>query len=368
MTDVFFATVIVWLLVAMGLAATVLPFSRIAHGAIRSMEFPRLQIIAVLLALIPVGLLVLSGPGRVAALVLIGISLAVQIANVARFTPVWHSQSVQADAELAADKQAQVSVLAANVKMSNRDYGKLVELIRTEQPDIFIGLETDAPWAESLRDVAGDFLHRIERPQDNGYGMIVYSRLPMRDIEVRNMVVDGVPSVRAIAETRSGLAFRLYAIHPEPPVPNHDSEGRDAEIAVVGMEAKNDTLPSLVVGDINDVAWSATTRRFQRLSGLLDPRVGRGFYNTFDARYWAFRWPLDHLFHDPEFRLVDIRRGPFIGSDHFPMLFTLALTPHAAAHDTPDHSDPEEQAEAQEMIHKERRKDRDPIGSDWEDG
>ncbi|MEO7935915.1 MAG: endonuclease/exonuclease/phosphatase family protein, partial [Dokdonella sp.] len=80
-----------------------------------------------------------------------------------------------------------------------------------------------------------------------------------------------------------------------------------------------------------DVAWSSTTRLFRKLSGLLDPRVGRGMFNTFHADWWFMRWPLDHLFLSSHFTLKQLRRLPSIGSDHFPLLTVLQFTPKRGA-------------------------------------
>ena len=85
--------------------------------------------------------------------------------------------------------------------------------------------------------------------------------------------------------------------------------------------------PAIVTGDLNDVAWSPTTRDFRKISGMSDPRRGRGFFNTFHADYPPLRWPLDHVFHSSHFELVHIKRMPSIGSDHFPLLTTLRLKP-----------------------------------------
>ena len=68
--------------------------------------------------------------------------------------------------------------------------------------------------------------------------------------------------------------------------------------------------------DASDATW---TKLFRHISGTLDPRIGRGFYNTFNANIPILRWALDHIFHTNDFFLNKIRRLPHIGSDHFPM-------------------------------------------------
>jgi endonuclease/exonuclease/phosphatase (EEP) superfamily protein YafD len=85
-----------------------------------------------------------------------------------------------------------------------------------------------------------------------------------------------------------------------------------------------------VAGDLNDVAWSHVTRLFRRLSNALDPRIGRGLYATFNARWPLMRWPLDHIFFTEDFRLVRLERMGFIGSDHFPILVELSCEPARA--------------------------------------
>jgi hypothetical protein len=141
-------------------------------------------------------------------------------------------------------------------------------------------------------------------------------------------------------------------VHPRPPRPAEDTEERDAELLIVGREAKAGRLPAIVAGDLNDVAWSHTTRLFQRISSLLDPRIGRGLYSTFHARIPFLRWPLDHLFSDPAFTLVELRRLRYFGSDHFPVLVELAYEPERAHQAPTPRPEPGDRMEALRKIMK----------------
>jgi hypothetical protein len=83
--------------------------------------------------------------------------------------------------------------------------------------------------------------------------------------------------------------------------------------------------------NINDVAWSASSILFKDISSLLDIRKGRGFYNSFNSTSFIMKRPLDHFFISEEFRLVEVKTGGNIDSDHFPFYISLSLEPEKAA-------------------------------------
>ena len=182
--------------------------------------------------------------------------------------------------------------------------------------------------------------------------MLLYSRLELVNPKVEFLIEDDIPSIHTRVKFKSGQEFELRCLHPRPPFPTEDerSTERDAELLVVGKNIKGKNVPVVVTGDLNDVAWSRTNYLFQDISGLLDPRIGRGFYNTFHAKYPFIRYPLDHCFHSNHFRLIDFKRLPFFGSDHFPVLIALSYEPDAAHEQAELQADESEKKEASDKI------------------
>lgn len=249
-------------------------------------------------------------------------------------------------------------LLICNVYQDNRDVSRCLGCIERYDPDIIILVETDAWWKQQLTSLEQDYKHRVMKPLDNTYGMLLYSKLELEQPEIRFLVEHDIPSIRTKVKLPSGDRFQLYSVHPQPPVPqeNPRSTERDAELLLVAKEAKTCKLPVIVAGDLNDVAWSYTTELFMKISGLLDPRRGRGFYNTFHAHHWFLRWPLDHIFCSEHFHLTDLQRLPNVGSDHFPMYVELALNNERKDENVKDqlNADAEDVEVAEEKIEKAR--------------
>ena len=218
------------------------------------------------------------------------------------------------------------NLLVSNVYQDNTDYHKLVNLINKNNPDIVFLLETNKAWMENIREATDEFPYKIEVPLENTYGLLFYSKLPIRFHEVNYLISTEIPSIIVDVEYNNEIV-RLYGLHPTPPVPqeNEESTERDAEILITGKAAKEYGKACIVFGDMNDVAWSRTTKLFLKTSQMLDPRRGRGMYNTFHEKYWFLRWPLDHYFLSSQFRLVDMKIEDSVGSDHFPISISVVL-------------------------------------------
>ena len=311
-----------WVLIV----ATVLPFIRRAAWWIRLFDFPRSQITVVAIAAIAALAWKFdrSSSLHVGTLALISFCAAYQAWELSRYSKL---RKIQSLASAMQDRERRVRVLIGNVLMTNRNVDQYLELIGEVKPDIVTLAEPDGYWEQALRQIERDYPFSIKCPLENTYGMLLYSKLPLSNEQIRFRVEKGIPSFTATVKLRSEDEFELHCIHPRPPHIGVDTETRDAELILVAKEVKDLPQAVIVTGDLNDVAWSHTTRLFLRISGMLDPRIGRMFCNTFHANYLLFRWPLDHVFHSRAFRLVELRRLPRTDSDHFPVLVELSYEP-----------------------------------------
>lgn len=329
---------------------TFLPLLTHEHWVVRIWDYPRKQILLLHLPIF-IGAILLLPFENYYPTISLGISAAALIFISSRIFPYTKLKSKQIKG--AQSPKNSISILVSNVEMENSDYQSLCRIIKNEKADIILLLEADQEWQNQISEIEVDYPFRHLLPLGNTYGMLLYSKMELKNPEFRYLVNDDIPSFRAKLELANIQPIHFYGVHPEPPFPTQSTTTveRDAEILKIGREIASLNEPVIVAGDLNDVAWSRTTRLFQKVSRLLDPRIGRGFYSTFHARHFWARWPLDHIFVSKHFEVIEIKRLPYMGSDHFPIKIDVSLN-YNQQNESVEAINLEEKMEVKEKIEK----------------
>lgn len=338
-------------LIVLGFILTIfsfLPLIKSPKWWIRVLDFPRLHVAILLTATLIAftALFGLHGTAETAMVVLWALAILNEVRFIIHFTPLVKVTALRTEQKIPQDA---FTLMIANVRMVNRKYREFLDLALQQDPDMLVMNESGEAWYKSVRhELSKRYPYAIKKPLNNTYGMLLWSKFKLEEKEIRFLVEKGIPSFYATVVLPSGNKFGLYTVHPQPPRFMQDTETRGAELLLVAKQVKENPLPCVVAGDLNDVAWSKTTKLFKEISTMIDPRVGRGFFNTYNAFVPLFRYPLDHVFYNPSFRLVSLQRLPKFGSDHFPITITLNYEPQK--------EDEQEQPVADQQDHKEARK------------
>ena len=226
-----------------------------------------------------------------------------------------------------------VRIITANVDFTNTNRADALRSLLHWRPHILALCETDEHWNDHIFELEQSFPYVIREFRELGRGMTLLSSFPIEESEIRYLVDEDRPSIWAKVCTPNDGCFELVVLHPPPPgLPKrrgsgrHSSKKRDIELSLVAHHiSKHQESDWIVTGDFNDVGWSATTRNAKNISGLKDPRVGRGMYSTFPARVPFLRYPIDHVLVSESFKLIRLERLSDIGSDHLPLLVDLEL-------------------------------------------
>jgi endonuclease/exonuclease/phosphatase (EEP) superfamily protein YafD len=339
-------TLILCLVVIM---ATGLPLIKTDAWWIRILDFPRFQIaVLTLIALILAYFYAdFKWIYKLPLLIILAASLVYQAQLVLVYTPLSKTQAKDSNKPRVENS---FTLLVSNVLMDNEDKERFYVLVNSYNPDLLLINEPDQAWAAYIGKLDGDFPYSIKYPLDNTYGMMFLSKFPLTESSVNFLVKDDIPSIFTKITLPSGSIIDFYGVHPEPPRPGSDTYERDTELLIIGKKIKETGHPTIVAGDMNDVGWSVTSRLFRKYSGLVDPREGRGLFNTYNAFVPLLRYPLDHIFYSGEFGLLSLKKLENIGSDHFPLLVGLNYEPDSDNTEGLEKTDAGEEAEVEEKI------------------
>lgn len=223
---------------------------------------------------------------------------------------------------------AALTVVQFNVWGRNRDPEGTARWILAADPDIIILEEGFSRSGGVAKALAKRYPHRTTCAEPRPCStMILSKRRPVAEGGLSPAVSPTHLAGAWATFSAPGGPFTVVGAHFTWPYPAGPQQQMTLRLARVLERFPKDRL--IVSGDFNSTPWSFSLRRQDRMFGL--ERRTRAIASwpagEFSRLRLASPFPLlaiDHIYAGKAWRTIDARRGPGLGSDHYPVLVTLA--------------------------------------------
>lgn len=213
----------------------------------------------------------------------------------------------------------QVRLLTHNVWTRNADPADTAQAIIDAKPDIAMLQEVDGSFRPMLAALNQHFPYATQCPP--GCDLAIVSRWPIVESDYFLKDAKGRKFGPAMLWARIAVPgeqpFTVVTLHyPRPTSRDQAVRRRDVAQALARIERG----PLIVAGDMNLTPWAAAMRE---QDGALVPLIRM----TRALPSWPRAFPvlpIDQLYAGPDWGLVSARRLRATGSDHVPVLVTLA--------------------------------------------
>lgn len=216
----------------------------------------------------------------------------------------------------------QIKLIQFNAWERNADQRESIGWLKAQDPDILV-VEEASVIGPALQDAF------------EGYH-VSCGRCSVMILSKAKPIANDVPAPRSADRIRppiAGATFRdargeysVFGTHYTWPIYGGWQQAQGQVIASVLGHFPKDRL--ILTGDFNSTPWSFSRRREDAMFGL-ERRTRALFSWPADRGPGGLGLPIallpiDHVYAGPGWRTVAIERGPRLGSDHYPVIVTLA--------------------------------------------
>lgn len=228
--------------------------------------------------------------------------------------PLWKT-SFPLPSNITADGTRGLKLICFNVLTSNPKHAEVLAYLQQSEADVIVLLEINDAWMKSLEPLRQNHPNIIASPEEHNFGLAVFSRLPLRQSEVRKFADEEVNSVVTLVE-HEGKTLRIIGTHPMPPTGEDATEASLGQLqAIAKFVATSGGIPTVVLGDFNATPWSPGINALRNES-TLDFRTPKPVWRpTWQARN-ILALPIDHALCTPPLFFEQRELSPDLGSDH----------------------------------------------------
>jgi endonuclease/exonuclease/phosphatase (EEP) superfamily protein YafD len=219
-----------------------------------------------------------------------------------------------------------LKLLTANVEGENEDTERLIDLVRSQAPDLVFLQEVTGHWAAAIEALGAAYPYRHVVARDDHFGIAVLSRLPLLRIETMQSPPLGLPSLLVELDLH-GRNVTFINTHAMPPIGRFGYEARNRQLLDMAATVLSIDGPVVLAGDMNTTMWGNHYRQFIATTGLRNARQGFGVVPSWPTTLPFAMIPIDQCLVSADFAVLDMRSGPRFGSDHLPLIISIALGP-----------------------------------------
>ncbi len=221
-------------------------------------------------------------------------------------------------------KGTPLKLIHVNVYSGNRQYDRLMALVELEQPDLIFLLEVTPEWLAGTKPLLEEYPYTYSEPSAGNFGIAVFSRIPFAKIEhvdspplayptlIATLVIDDEP-------------LTIVSSHPTIPMGRPLYDARNEQLQSVAELVLGISGKTVLLGDFNASTWDRHFRHLEASTGLRNVRRGFGVLPTWPTFLPFAMIPIDHALVSDGISVTDARTGMRIGSDHLPLIVSLAL-------------------------------------------
>jgi vancomycin resistance protein VanJ len=216
------------------------------------------------------------------------------------------------------------AVLTYNINGRNREVEAIAAQIERFDPDVVALHEVNATMHKALK---ARLLDRYPYQQrEPGIGL--YSRLPIEDYQAYRLGDEEGPWAQQCRLLLDGQRVTLLNAHPRTPtgeLRHFATSGHAADVSDLLARVEGIDGPLLVVGDLNLTDQNRAYGELARRLRDAYREAGRGLGFTFrGSEGGPALWRIDFVLHTPDLAALDVALGDYGGSDHRPLVATLA--------------------------------------------
>ena len=215
-------------------------------------------------------------------------------------------------------------VLQANVLSSNTEHQRLFDLLDKEAPDLVLLQEVSPQWLIALDALRQSYPYSYAEAREGNFGIALFSRVPFASASHVDSPPSGYPTIIATLDME-GTALHVVGTHPMIPMSPQLYSDRNEQLESIADLFEGLQGPQVLVADLNASMWDIHYRSLEETTGLRNARTGFGMLPTWPTFMPFAMIPIDHVLVSDDISVVEMRTGPRIGSDHLPLLVTIAL-------------------------------------------